>query len=146
MTHCRRGLPRGQQASVPVLAKGRCTTGRLWAYVRDDQPFGGGADAGGHPKRQRGAAPAALFLYSPNRDGEHPERHLTTYTGLMQADAYAGYNELRLCAALWPPHKACWTECGRGWVRPGAMGFSAGGAGGVVPIAGGGERRRRRSG
>ena len=68
--------------TVPVLAKSKCTTGRLWTYVRDDQPFGGSA------------APAALFHYSPNRDGTHPEGHLASYSGLMQADAYAGYNGL----------------------------------------------------
>lgn len=80
--------------TVPVLARGKCTTGRLWAYVRDDKPFGGGADAGGHPERQQCAAPAALFHYSPNREGIHPETHLANYTGLLQADAYAGFNGL----------------------------------------------------
>ena len=68
--------------TVPVLAKGKCTTGRLWTYVRDDQPFGGQA------------APAALFHYSPTRGSEHPEQHLAGYSGLMQADAYSGYNGL----------------------------------------------------
>ena len=68
--------------TVPVLAKGKCTTGRLWAYVRDDAPFGGKA------------APAALFHYAPTRGGEHPEKHLAGYSGLMQADAYSGYNGL----------------------------------------------------
>ena len=85
---------------MPVLAKGKCTTGRLWAYVRDDQPFSGDA------------APAALFHYSPNRDGEHPERHLTTYTGLMQADAYAGYNGLYAEGRKPGPilEAACWAH------------------------------------
>ncbi len=68
--------------TVPVLAKGKCRTGRLWTYVRDDKPFGGGA------------APAALFYYSPNRTAEHPEQHLATYSGICQADAYSGYNGL----------------------------------------------------
>ena len=68
--------------TVPVLAKNQCVTGRLWAYVRDDAPFGGSA------------APAALFHYAQTRGGEHPERHLATYSGLMQADAYSGYNGL----------------------------------------------------
>jgi len=68
--------------TVPVLAKGKCRTGRLWTYVRDDKPFGGGA------------APAALFYYSPNRAAEHPEQHLATYSGICQADAYSGYNGL----------------------------------------------------
>lgn len=68
--------------TVPVLAKAKCRTGRLWAYVRDDAPFAGNA------------APAALFHYSPDRSAEHPERHLATYSGICQADAYSGYNGL----------------------------------------------------
>jgi transposase len=68
--------------TVPVLAKGKCRTGRLWTYVRDDRPFAGTA------------APAAAFFYSADRGGVHPEAHLATYAGLMQADAYAGFNRL----------------------------------------------------
>ena len=68
--------------TVPVLAKGKTRTGRLWTYVRDDRPF-----AGPDP-------PAAVFFYSPDRGGEHPEQHLAGYAGLMQADAYAGFNKL----------------------------------------------------
>ncbi len=67
---------------VKVLAKGKCRTGRLWTYVRDDRPFAGTA------------APAAAFFYSPDRSGVHPDAHLATYAGLMQADAYAGFNRL----------------------------------------------------
>jgi transposase len=58
------------------------TTVPLWTYVRDDRPF-----AGPDP-------PAAVFFYSPDRGGEHPEQHLTGYAGLMQADAYAGFSKL----------------------------------------------------
>jgi transposase len=68
--------------TVPVLAKGKTRTGRLWSYVRDDRPF-----AGPDP-------PAAVFFYSPDRGGKHPEGHLANYAGLMQADAYAGFNRL----------------------------------------------------
>jgi transposase len=68
--------------TVPVLATGKTRTGRLWTYVRDDRPFGGPDP------------PAAVFFYSPDRGGEHPERHLAGYAGLMQADAYAGFNRL----------------------------------------------------
>ena len=68
--------------TVPVLAKGKTRTGRLWTYVRDDRPFGG------HDP------PAAAFFYSRDRGGEHPQLHLASYTGLMQADAYAGFNRL----------------------------------------------------
>lgn len=67
---------------VPVLAKGKCDVARLWGYVRDDRPFGGSA------------APAVLLHYARNRGGEHPERHLVTYAGLMPADAYSVYNGL----------------------------------------------------
>src|SRR5437667_5578421 len=68
--------------TVPVLAKGKTRTGRLWTYVRDDRPFGGPDP------------PAAMFFYSRDRGGEHPEQHLASYAGLMQADAYAGFNRL----------------------------------------------------
>jgi hypothetical protein len=68
--------------TVPVLATGRTTTGRLWVYVRDDRPFAGPAP------------PAALLHYSPDRKAEHPRRHLQGWQGILQADAYAGFNEL----------------------------------------------------
>jgi transposase len=70
----------GDDTTVPVLAKGHCRTGRIWTYVRDDGPF-----AGIDP-------PAAVFFYSPDRSGIHPERHLADYSGILQADAYAGFN------------------------------------------------------
>jgi hypothetical protein len=69
---------------VPVLApgNGRTKTGRLWTYVRDDRPAG------------ETAPPAVWFAYSPDRKGEHPEQHLRTFRGSLQADAYAGFNQL----------------------------------------------------
>jgi transposase len=72
----------GDDTTVPVLAKGKTITGRLWTYVRDDRPF-----AGPDP-------PAAVFFYSRNRQGEHPARHLAGYAGILQADAYAGFGDL----------------------------------------------------
>jgi transposase len=72
----------GDDTTVPVLAKGKTITGRLWTYVRDDRPCGGPDP------------PAAIFFYSRDRGGEHPRRHLATYAGILQADAYAGFNEL----------------------------------------------------
>lgn len=72
----------GDDTTVPLLAKGKTITARLWTYVRDDRPF-----AGPDP-------PAAVFFYSRNRAGEHPARHLTGYAGILQADAYAGFGEL----------------------------------------------------
>jgi transposase len=86
--------------TVPVLARGKCRTGRLWAYVRDDAPFGGET------------APAVLFHYSANRDGEHPEKHLAGYTGLLQADAYVGFNGLYVAGRKPGPiiEAACWAH------------------------------------
>jgi transposase len=72
----------GDDTTVPVLATGKTDTGRCWVYVRDDRPF-----AGPDP-------PAAMFYYSRDRSGEHPARHLSGYSGILQADAYSGYNKL----------------------------------------------------
>ena len=72
----------GDDTTVPVLAKGKTDTGRCWVYVRDDRPFGGTAP------------PAAMFYYSRDRGGEHPEAHLANYAGILQADAYSGYTKL----------------------------------------------------
>jgi len=89
--------------TVPVLAKGKTRTGRLWTYVRDDRPF-----AGPDP-------PAAVFFYSRDRGGEHPEQHLASYAGLMQADAYAGFNRLYEANRKPGPivEAACWAHARR---------------------------------
>jgi transposase len=68
--------------TVPVLAKGKTDTGRIWTYVRDDRRFGGQAP------------PGAVYYYSRDRRGEHPLKHLSGYSGILQADAYGGYNAL----------------------------------------------------
>ena len=90
----------GDDTTVPVLAKGKTRTGRLWTYVRDDRPFGGPAP------------PAALFHYSPDRRGERPEAHLKGWAGILQADAYAGfgglYEEDRDPAPIQPA--LCWAH------------------------------------
>src|SRR6516162_8223086 len=72
----------GDDTTVPVLAKGKTDTGRLWTSVRDDRPFGGQGP------------PAAMFYYSRDRRGEHPQAHLSDYAGILQADAFSGYNKL----------------------------------------------------
>ncbi|NTS66862.1 IS66 family transposase [Sphingomonas sp. HHU CXW] len=72
----------GDDTTVPVMAKGKTDVARLWVYVRDDVPF-----AGTDP-------PAALFHYSRDRRGEHPQAHLASWSGIFQADAYGGYGEL----------------------------------------------------
>ena len=93
----------GDDTTVPVLAKGKTHTGRCWVYVRDDRPFGGGAP------------PAAMFYYSRDRGGAHVEAHLARWSGLLQADAYGGYN--RLYALDRKPglilEAACWAHARR---------------------------------
>ena len=72
----------GDDTTVPILAKGKTETGRVWTYVRNDRPFGGKDP------------PAALYYASRDRSGEHPEQHLKGFAGILQADAYSGYNRL----------------------------------------------------
>jgi transposase len=86
--------------TVRVLAKGKTRTGRLWTYVRDDRPFGGPDP------------PAVTFFYSPDRSAKHPEQHLASYAGLMQADAYAGFNRLYSASRKPGPitEVACWSH------------------------------------
>jgi transposase len=90
----------GDDTTVPVLAKTSTTTGRLWTYVRDDRPFGGSAP------------PAALFFYSRDRGSAHPARHLAGYSGIFQADAYAGFNDLYHPGRQPSPmtEAACWAH------------------------------------
>jgi len=90
----------GDDTPVPVLCPGRGTTkqGRLWTYVRDDRPAGSSE------------SPAVLFRYSPDRRGERPKGHLASFTGVLQADAYAGFDRLygeRIQEA------ACWAHVRR---------------------------------
>ena len=95
--------PRPTRPTVPVLAKGKTDTGRLWIYVRDDGPFGGAGP------------PAAIFHYSHDRRGEHPQAHLAGYAGILQADAYDGYNKLYLADRKPGPIReaACWAHARR---------------------------------
>jgi transposase len=89
--------------TVPVLAKGKTRTGRLWVYARDDRPFAGNAP------------PAAAYFYTPDRGGEHPRRHLGAWSGFLQADAYSGfaalYQENRAAGGI--VEVACWAHSRR---------------------------------
>ena len=89
--------------TVPVLAEGKTHTGRCWIYLRDDKPFGGTGP------------PAAIFYYSRDRKGEHPQGHLVGYGGILQADAYDGYGKLYLAGRAPGPiiEAACWVHARR---------------------------------
>jgi transposase len=93
----------GDDTTVPVLAKGKTDTGRSWVYVRDERPFGGKDP------------PAALFYYTRDRRGEHPQAHLATYAGILQADAYGGYGKLYEPGRSPGPilEAACWAHARR---------------------------------
>ena len=93
----------GDDTTVPILAKGKAVKGRIWTYVRDDRPFGGRAP------------PAALYYASRDRRHEHPVRHLRDFAGILQADAYDGYNELYEPSRLPGPITSalCWAHARR---------------------------------
>jgi transposase len=93
----------GDDTTVPVLAKGKTDIGRCWVYVRDDKPFGGTTP------------PAAMFYYSRDRKGEHPQGHLAKYAGLFQADAFDGYRLLYLQGRSPGPivEAGCWVHARR---------------------------------
>lgn len=69
---------------IGVLAPGhgKTKTARLWTYVRDDRPAGDSTPA------------AVWFAYSPDRKGQHPRAHLKGFSGILQADGYAGFAQL----------------------------------------------------
>jgi hypothetical protein len=93
----------GDDTTVPLLARGGTKTARLWTYVRDDRPFDGTAP------------PAVVFRFSRDRAGEHPMEHLTGWQGILQADAYAGYNQLYEAARQPGPVASalCWSHARR---------------------------------
>jgi transposase len=91
----------GDDIPVPVLdpGRGKTKTGRLWTYVRDDRPSGS-TDP-----------PAVWFAYSPDRKAEHPANHLSDFRGVLQADAYAGFNRLYETGRI--IEAACWAHVRR---------------------------------
>ena len=93
----------GDDTTVPVLSRGKTDIARLWTYVRDDRPFGGPAP------------PGAVFHYSRDRGGEHPQGHLAGYSGILQADAYGGYGKLYEPSRTPGPilEAACWAHARR---------------------------------
>ena len=90
--------------TLPVLdpGRGRTMTGRLWCYATDNRPWAGP----GHP--------AAAYLFSEDRKGEHPACHLKGFRGLLQVDGYAGFARLVSAAGNEAPQLAfCWAHARR---------------------------------
>ncbi len=86
---------------VPVLAPGtgKTSTGRLWAYLRDERSHAGTAP------------PAVRYRYTPDRRGEHPRAHLAGFRGVLQADGYAGFGGLYEGGRV--VEAACWAHVRR---------------------------------
>lgn len=91
----------GDDTPVPVLAPGlgKTKTGRLWTYVRDGRPYGASEP------------PAAVYFYSPDRKGEHPQGHLKAFKGILHADGYAGFNAIFERPEV--SEAACWAHVRR---------------------------------
>jgi transposase len=86
---------------IPVLdpGRGRTKTGRLWVYARDDRPWGGSDP------------PAAVYFYSPDRRAERPASHLDSFSGILQVDGYAGFEQLTRRGDI--TLAACWAHARR---------------------------------
>ena len=72
------------ETTAPVLdpGRGRTKTGQLWAYARDDRPWGGDT------------LPMVAYVYAADRKGERAEAHLGNFAGILQVDGYGGYTAL----------------------------------------------------
>ena len=72
------------ETTAPVLdpGRGRTKIGQLWAYARDDRPWGG-TDP-----------PGVVFVYAPDRKAKQPIAHLAGFNGILQVDGYGGYRAL----------------------------------------------------
>ena len=83
---------------VPVLdpGRGKTATGRLWTYVVDDRASGSATP------------PLAWYRFTPDRTGAHPQKELASFTGDLQADAYAGYDKLYQSGHV--TEVACWAH------------------------------------
>jgi len=93
------------ETRAPVLDPGsrKTKTGYFWALARDDRPWGGGAP------------PGVAFTYAPGRGGQHAERILHGFTGVLQVDGYAGYNRLIAPDHVGPDIRLayCWAHARR---------------------------------
>src|SRR6478735_7549043 len=89
------------ETTAPVLdpGRGRTKTGQLFAYARDDRPWGGSDP------------PGVAYLYAPDRKAEQPIRHLAGFAGVLQVDGYAGYKVLAERGAV--SLAFCWSHVRR---------------------------------
>jgi transposase len=98
------------ETTAPVLdpGRGRTKTGQLWAYARDDRPWGG-------PE-----PPAVAYVYAPDRTAERPIEHLGGFKGVLQVDGYGGYRKLAKTNAV--TLAFCWAHVRRRFYELAAAG------------------------
>jgi transposase len=98
------------ETTAPVLdpGRGRTKTGQLWAYARDDRPWGG-------PE-----PPTVAYVYAPDRTAERPIEHLAGFTGVLQVDGYGGYRKLAKTNAV--TLAFCWAHVRRRFYELAAAG------------------------
>lgn len=91
------------ETHAPVLdpGRGRTKTGQLWAYARDDRPWGGPAP------------PAVAYVYAPSRSTEQVQAHLAGFSGILQVDGYAAYPKLARSSGV--TLAFCWSHARRGF-------------------------------
>ena len=72
------------ETTLPTLdpGAGKTKTAWLWAYARDDRPFGGAGP------------PMVAYRFEDSRSGDCAARHLGDYRGILQCDGYAGYRKI----------------------------------------------------
>jgi transposase len=98
------------ETTAPVLdpGRGRTKTGQIWAYARDDRPWGGSDP------------PTVVYVYAPNRKAEQPMAHLAGFVGVLQVDGYAGYRALAEKGAV--QLAFCWAHVRRRFYELAAAG------------------------
>jgi hypothetical protein len=111
--------PHTDDMPVPMLdpGAGKTKTARLWVHAIDDRAHGGATNppraspAGYACRSLKPASPAVWFAFTPDRRAEHPRTMLKDFRGHLQADAYAGYDELYRSGRVM--EVACWGHARR---------------------------------
>ena len=72
------------ETTLPTLApgSGKTTKAWLWAYARDDRPYGGTSP------------PMVAYRFEDSRGAECVARHLSGFSGILQVDGYSAYSNL----------------------------------------------------
>lgn len=98
------------ETTAPVLCpgRGRPKTSQMWAYVRDDRPWGGV-----NP-------PADADVYAPDRKAERPIAHLSGFAGILLVDGSGGNAKLARSNAV--ALAFCWAHVRRKFYELAAAG------------------------